>query len=172
VKKTYYLLLFVLMLSTTANAQTDWVTKNLDEKLSVKFPVEPEKVTKNGIDSYTVKGKDSVGYNAAVLDYKVVANLDSAALASVKDTQQFADQIRLGIGSKKTNYTFGNVIIGKWKTYTAYSISASENTNKNTLLLRMILIGSKMYSLSCLVPANMVTKNNEVFLGSVELLKK
>ncbi|MDB5287225.1 MAG: hypothetical protein JWR05_2174 [Mucilaginibacter sp.] len=171
-KKTYYLLLFALMLSAAAKAQTDWVTKNLDEKLSVKFPVEPEKVTKNGIDSYTVKGKDSVGYNAAVLDYKVVANLDSAALAPVKDTQQFADQIRMGIASKKTNYTFGDVVIGKWKTYTTYSISASDNINKNTLLMRMILIGSKMYSLSCRVPANMVTKNNEVFLGSVELMKK
>jgi hypothetical protein len=171
-KKSYYLLLFILMLSAAAKAQTNWVTKDLDEKLSIKFPSEPQKVTKNGIYSYTLKGKDSVGYNAAVMDYKVVAHLDSATLAPMKDTQEFADQIRMGMASKKANYTFGDVTIGKWKTYTTYSISASENTNKNKLLIQIILIGSKMYSLSCLVPANLVTKNNEVFLGSVDVLKK
>jgi uncharacterized GH25 family protein len=32
-KKTWYLLLFVLMLSAAAKAQTNWVTKNLDEKI-------------------------------------------------------------------------------------------------------------------------------------------
>lgn len=171
-KKTYHLLLFVLMLSTAAKAQTDWVTKNLDEKLSIKFPVEPKKVTKSGIDVYTSKGKDSVGYSATVIDYEVIAHLDSATLAPLKDSQEFADQMKFGMASTKTNYTFGEVTISKWKTYTTYHISASENTNKNTLLIQMILIGSKMYSLSCLVPANLVTKNNEVFFSSVEILKK
>jgi hypothetical protein len=171
-KKTYYLLLFVLILSAQAKAQTNWVTKNLDEKLSVKFPVEPEKTTKNGTDVYTLREKDSMAYSANVMDYKVMVHLDSAALAPMKDTQQFADQLRMGIASKKTNYTFGDIIIGKWNSYTTYNISASDKINNNTLLLRMILIGSKMYSLSCRVPANLVTKNNEVFLGSAEILKK
>jgi hypothetical protein len=171
-KKTYYLLLFVLMLSAAAKAQTHWVTKNLDENLSVKFPAEPEKTTRNGVDIYTLREADSIGYSANVIDYNVMVHLDSAALAPVKDTRQFADQMKMGIASKKTNYTFGDVIIGKWNTYTTYNISASDKINKNTLLIRMILIGSKMYSLSCRVPANLVTKNNEVFLGSAEILKK
>ncbi|SDE04550.1 hypothetical protein SAMN05216464_103447 [Mucilaginibacter pineti] len=172
-KKTYYLLLFALMLSAaTSKAQTSWITKNLDEKISVKFPSEPEKTTKNGIDIYTLRAKDSIGYSANVIDYNVVVHLDSAALAPVKDTQQFADQMKMGIASKKTNYTFGDIIIGKWNTYTTYNISATDNNNKNTLLMRMILIGSKMYSLSCRVPPNMVTKNNDVFLDSFRLLKK
>jgi uncharacterized GH25 family protein len=59
-KKTYYLILFVLMLSATAKAQTNWVTKNIDEKLSIKFPAEPETVTKNSIDSYLFKGKTAL----------------------------------------------------------------------------------------------------------------
>ena len=172
-KKTYYLLLFVLMLSAaTTKAQTGWITKKLDEKISVKFPSEPEKTTKNGVDIYTVRAKDSIGYSANVIDYNVIVHLDSAALAPVKDTQQFADQMKMGIASKKTNYTFGDIVIGKWNTYTTYNLSASDKVNKNTLLMRMVLIGSKMYSVSCRVPANLVTKNNEVFLGSVELSKK
>jgi len=171
-KKACYLLLFVLLLSAAAKAQTNWVTKNLDEKMSVKFPAEPQKTTTNGVAVYTVKGNDSVGYSAAVIDYNIVAHLDSTTLAPMKDSQEFADQIGMGMASKRPNYTFGGVTIGKWKTYTAYSISATENTNKSTLSVQMILIGSKIYSFSCLVPANLVTKNNEVFFGSVEELKK
>lgn len=170
-KKLYYLPLFVLMLAASAKAQTNWVTKKLDEKLSVKFPVEPQVVKKNGFDSYLAKGNDSVKYSTTVMDYQVVVHLDSATLAPMKDTQIFADQLGKGIASKKPNYTFGGVTIGKWNTYTTYTMSASENTNKSTLLMRMILIGSKMYALSCLIPANLVTKNNEVFLGSTEILK-
>lgn len=170
-KKTYYLLLVMLTLSAAAKAQTDWITKNVDEKLSVKFPAEPQTVTRNGIASYLAKGNDSVKYSTTVLDYKVIAHLDSAALASVKDKQQFADGLRAGIASKKTNYTFGVATVGKWKTYTTYSMSASDNTTKGTLFMYMILIGSKMYTLSCLVPANLATKNNQIFFDSAEVLK-
>jgi hypothetical protein len=171
-KKNYYLLLFVLILSASAKAQTDWVTKKLDEKLSVKFPVEPEKVARNGVDSYLAKGKDSVKYSTTILDLSVVAHLDSATLAPMKDNQEFADQMGMGIASKKTNYAYGSVTIGKWNTYTTYDMSATEKTNKSTLLTHMVLIGSKMYTLSCLLPVNMVTKNNELFFNSVEVLKK
>jgi hypothetical protein len=171
-KKAYYLLLFVLLLSATANAQTTWITKNLDERLSVKFPAEPQKTIRNGIDVYTLRQADSTAYSASVIDYKVVVHLDSAALAPVKDNQQFADQMKKGLASVKPNYTFGDITIGNWKTYTTYSLSGSENTTKGTLFIQMILIGSKMYSLSCRVPVNLVTKNKEEFLSSAELLKK
>jgi len=129
-------------------------------------------VTKNGIDSYLAKGKDSIKYSTSFVDYKLVANLDSATLAAVKDSQAFADQLRKGTASAKTNYTFGPITIGKWNTYTTYSLSATENTTKATLWMRLILIGSKMYTLACLVPANFITQNNEVFFGSVEVAKR
>nr|WP_067057948.1 hypothetical protein [Mucilaginibacter sp. L294] len=171
-KKAYTLLLFVLMLSAAANAQTTWVTKNLDEKISVKFPAEPLKETRNGIDVYTLRQADSMAYSSNVIDYKVAVHLDSAALAPMKDDQRFADQMRAGVASKKNNYTFGDIVIGKWKTYTSYSFSGVENATKATLYMQMILIGSKMYSLSCRVPANLVAPNKELFLGSAELIKK
>jgi|GEM_PF-3876721 len=42
-KKTYHLMLCLLMLSAAAKAQTGWVTKTMDKKLLIKFPVEPER---------------------------------------------------------------------------------------------------------------------------------
>ena len=163
------MLLFMFVLSAVAKAQTDWITKKLDEKISVTFPSEPQKLTKNGVDSYTVKEKDSLAYSAGMVDFKVLANLDSVALARVKDSQEFANQIVKGIGSQKKNYTFGDVIISKWKNFTSYSTSACDNISKNTLFVKMILIGSKMYTLSCRIPAEMVTKNNETFFNSIEI---
>lgn len=171
-KKTYYLLLFVLLLSAVTKAQTAWVTKNLDDKLSVKFPSEPQKLTRTGIDVYTAKGKDSVVYSASVIDYEVLAHLDSATLASLKDTQEFADQMKTGMATTMTKYTLGDIKIGKWKTYTAYTISGTDNATKNTVSMQMIIIGTKMYSLSYMVPATVSTKDNEIFLGSIETLKK
>ncbi|OOQ59913.1 hypothetical protein [Mucilaginibacter pedocola] len=170
-KKICYLLLFVLTLSVSARAQTGWVTQKLDDKLSVKFPSAPEKITKNGVEGYTLKAKDSVGYIVNFLDFKQVANLDSAGLAPMKDKQEFADQLGAGLASATKNYTFGNVTIGEWKSYTTYSMTGTENTTKGTISIRMILIGSKMYSLSCRVPANLVTKNSDLFFASAEVLK-
>ncbi len=165
-------MLCLLMLSAAAKSQTNWITKKLDEKLSVKFPTNPETVTKNGVDSYLVKANDSIKYSTTLVDYKLLAKLDSATLAPVKDTQAFADQLRMGIASSKTNYTFGPITVGKWNSYTSYNLTATENTTKSTLLMRMILIGSKMYTLACLVPLNIITQNNEVFFSSVEMTKK
>ena len=170
-KKYCFVLLFVLTISAGANAQTAWVTTKIDNKISVKFPVEPQKINKPTGDVYVYKAPDSLTYSAAMLDMNIVAHLDSARIAQVKDMQQFADQMVRGVASAKKNYTFGEVTIGQWKTYTCYNFSAKENTNSNTLLMQMILIGSKIYTLSCRVPAGMVTKNNDVFFSSIELSK-
>lgn len=169
-KKILLLLLLVLSVVFT-NAQTAWITKKLDGKISVKFPEEPTKTTKTASESYVFKGKDSIQYSATVLDYKILANLDSATLAPLKDSQQFADQMMAGMASQKPNYTFGEAKIGKWKTYTNYTFSGVDNTTKKQLSVQMILIGSKMYALTCLVPDKIVTKNDGLFLNSAELLK-
>ncbi|WP_295652622.1 hypothetical protein [uncultured Mucilaginibacter sp.] len=125
-----------------------------------------------GIDIYTAMGKDSVVYSVSVVDLDAIAHLDSATLASIKDSHEFADQMKMGMASKMPNYTLGDVTISKWKTYTSYTVTGTGNSNKSTVSMQMILIGSKMYSLSCMVPATVATKNNEVFLGSLETLKE
>ena len=171
-KRTIYLLLFVLTLSAAAQAQTNWVTKNLDENLSVKLPALPEKTGTAGIDIYSLKATDGVIYSVSVIDFNVIAHLDSATIATMKDSQAFADQMKMGMAAKMPNYTLGDVTMGKWKSYTSYTVLGSSNADKGKLSIYMILIGSKMYTLSCVVPAALTTKNNEVFLGSPELLKK
>ncbi|MBB2148577.1 hypothetical protein [Pedobacter gandavensis] len=172
-KTSFFLLLVLTMLVGTAQiyAQASWVTKKIDNRLSVKFPGEPQKTIRNGVDSYIFKGNDSISYSSTLIDYKVLAHLDSATLAPIKDSQGFVDRMKEGIVAQKANYTFGDIIIGTWKNYTTYNITGADNTNKKKLLIHMILIGSKMYMLSYLVPDGLVTKNNEMFFGSAELSK-
>lgn len=170
-KKSALLLFLVMVLCTTIQAQVAWVTQKIDENLSIKFPGEAKKTTVNGTDSYLYEGKDSVMYSAVILDYKVMMHLDSAGLAPMKDTKRFADGMREGIASKKTNYTFGDITMGKWNTYSTYSMFGTDKNNKNKISIRMILISSKMYIFSCRVPAELTTQNNEYFFDSLELLK-
>ena len=161
----------MLLFSIAATAQEKWITKPLDGKLSVKFPSEPQKVTKNGIDTFTAKEKDSVMFSASAIDMNVVAKMDSAALAPLKDNQLFAEQLVAGMAAQKPNYKFGAVKIGKWNTFTTYNVSGVENTNKNTAYIQMIFIGSKLYTFACRVPVDLVTKKKELFLNSATLTK-
>lgn len=169
-KKKYCLLLFVFLLSITVKAQTSWLTVKLDNKMAVNFPVEPEKKIGNGTVNFTSKTADSVIHIVGVMDYKIIANIDSAGLAPLKDTQTFADQIRAGVISQRKNYNFGNITIGKWKTFTTYTMAGTKSTDKSRVSMKMILIGSKMYGFTCLIPDQLASKNDEVFFDSVKLL--
>ena len=170
--KTWYLLIIALLFSATTQAQTAWLTKKLDDRLSVKFPAEPQKTTSNAMDVYNVMENDGVGYSVSVMDFYAKAHIDSATLSSFKDNQQFADQVRMTMVSGMPNYKFGDVTIGKWKAYTAYTISGSGNTKQDKVSIFIILIGSKMYGFMCLLPPNVATKNKDIFLDSIELVKE
>ncbi|RYF25430.1 MAG: hypothetical protein EOO42_03795, partial [Flavobacteriales bacterium] len=169
-KKHIFLLLVALCTTMASYAQSGWVTTKVDERISVKFPEEPTKSNKKGSETFIVKAKDSVQYSATIIDFTVIANLDSVALAPMKDMPQFADQLVAGIASQKPNYEFGEVKIGKWKGHTSYTFSGVDKTNKAQTSIEMILIGNKMYTLTCKVPDQLVTKNKELFLSSVTLL--
>ncbi len=166
-----YFVVLILFLSIAANAQTQWIATKVDEKIAVKFPINPEKKTGNGTVTFKCKTKDSVSFTASVLDYQVIAKIDSIGLAAIKDTREFADQLKAGIVAQRKDYELGNIEIGKWKTYTTYQILGKKMNDGKKLSLKMIVIGSKMYGLSCLVPDQLVTKDKEIFFQSLEFLK-
>ena len=43
-KKIFAIVIVVLFITTIAKAQDGWVTKKIDEKVSVRFPGEPKEV--------------------------------------------------------------------------------------------------------------------------------
>ncbi len=170
-KKAFYFLFIALSISTAAIAQTSWVKLNLGPNFSVKLPGTPQKVSNGGIDVYIIKDKDSIGYIANIVDFQAVANLDSTTLASMKDMPEFADQLKMGLASSMQNFDLGDVTISKWNGFTTYYITGIGKQKKDRVLALMILIGSKMYTLSCIIPDKIVTKNNEVYFASAEWVK-
>ncbi|GAA4315256.1 hypothetical protein GCM10023149_11780 [Mucilaginibacter gynuensis] len=147
-KKVFSLFIVVVLAVTAVNAQTAWVTQKIDDKVSVKFPSAPK--VENGV--YRLKDKDSVGYALNIVDFQAVANLDSAALAPMKDTEEFAGQLKAGLEQSLQGIVLSDITIGKWKGYTTYSLTGNNAAKKTKLYLQMILIGSKMYSMSSAVP--------------------
>ena len=170
-KRTYYLLLFVLILSASAKAQTAWTTTKLDDKMSVKFPSEPKKTTVNNIDTYAVMGKDSIGYVAVMIDFNVIAHMDEATLAGLKDSQEFADQFKTGFVSSRPEFNIGDITIGKWKGNTMYTMSGLNKNNKTMMSAQTVIIGTKMYMQSCVLPANTGAADKEKFFSSLEEVK-
>ena len=170
-KKSQLVFAILFMFSIKATAQEKWVSKKLDEKLSVRFPSEPEKITKNGNESFITKEKDSVTYGAGLIDMNVIAKMDSATLAPMKENPIFAEKLVAGIALQKPNYKFGAVKIGSWNSLTTYNVSGFEETTKNTIYLQIIFIESKLYTLACRIPANLTTKKKELFFNSATLLK-
>lgn len=170
-RKLFYLLLLTAIMPAAGMAQSTWITTKIDNRLSVKFPSTPEKTVIAAGEIYMTKENDSTQYSATVLDLNIIAKLDSAALAPLKENKEFANQLIKSIAAQKPKYTFGDLTIGKWKTFTTYYTSAIDKTNNATAFVQMIFIGSKLYSITFKLPENLVTKNKEVFFSSVELLK-
>lgn len=163
--------MLLLFLAFFTKAQNNWVKLNLDEKVYVNLPAMPEKKVGNGSISYTLKTKDSIVLSVAILDYKIIANLDSTRLATIKDNPDFANQLKQGLITQRPSYTFGNMMIGKWKTFSKFDINGVRKRDQGKLKMEMILIGSKLYGLSYILPDKFVSNIGDLFINSFDFIK-
>jgi len=164
-KKKYILVIGLLIILTAAHAQDGWVTHKGDNRISVKFPVEPKELTPG---SFIAVDQDSVAYVFTIVDFKVVANLDSAALAPIKATPQFADQLKTGMKSSLPDVELPGFVIGKWKGFTSYR-STGVDSKKKKYNFFMFIIGDKLYSVSTVEKANSSEEGPVNFVNSIIL---
>ncbi len=147
-KKIYLILIFAIFSASFAKAQTDWFNHVADERISLKFPLEPRELIKG---TYGTALKDSsVAFVFTVVDFKVVANIDSTVLAPFKATREFADQLKGGMKKSLPSVEYQDFKIGTWKGFTSYTSTGldAKNDKYNTF---MVLIGNKLYSLSTII---------------------
>jgi hypothetical protein len=166
-KKIFALLIATLLTVTLVNAQDGWITHKADNRISVKFPSEPkEAATAPG--TFIATGKDSIAYVLTVVDFVQVAGIDSVALAPIKNTTEFTDQLKSGIKQSLPDVDFADFKIGTWKGFTSYTSSGVDSKKKKYDMF-MFIIGNKMYSLSTIMSDGLGTKNRDDFFASVEL---
>jgi len=166
-RKITTLLTLVILSAGVARAQSNWVNYKIDDKLSVKFPHQPAVLEEHSVYA---KDGDSTLYMVASIDFaKIPQKLDSAQLAAVAPTMEFANEFKGGMLSQMPGSTLGDVTIGKWNGYTSYTMDGGNAANKQKLYTFMVLIGTKIYSLMAIMPENYSTSGKSSFFGSLTL---
>ena len=162
-KKIYALIIGLLITAGIANAQDAWVTHVADERVSVKFPVEPKELTPG---SFITSDNAGVAYVFTMVDFVKVAGIDSVALAPMKATQEFAAQLKTGLLQSLPGVDMADFTIGTYKGFTSYT-STGTDANKKKYNMFMFIIGNKLYSVSTIAADGVSTKGRDAFLSSI-----
>ncbi|HTK19762.1 MAG TPA: hypothetical protein VL442_09630 [Mucilaginibacter sp.] len=168
-KKIICLFILTVVSASLAFSQTAWVTHKADDKVSVKFPNAPKEVIPGTFISIEKVGKDSVGYALTVVDFVKVAGIDSAALAPIKATPEFASQLKTGMTQSLPGVELEDFKISTWKGYTSYTSTGNSPSKKQKMYIFMVLIGTKMYSLAAMVPDGAANTGRDQFFSSLTL---
>jgi len=166
--KKFLLLLLITSLSVTTvtKAQNAWINYKIDNRLSAKLPVEPKKVDENSV---MASDNDGATYVITIADFEKLAGLDSAKIAPMATTAEFAGSLKTGMLSKMPGYTLGDVKVGKWKGYTCYNVEGGNGELKVKTYTFMVIVGSKLYALSAVLPASLTFSGKDDFFASVAL---
>jgi hypothetical protein len=164
-KRIFMLIVATVFAVTFANAQSGWVDHKGDNRISVKFPSEPK-----AVDTYSflAMGKDSTAYIFTIVDLVQVSGLDSAALAPMKTTPEFADQIKAGLAQSLSGVDLSDVAIGTWKGFTSYTLTGKDAKLKKYNIF-MFIISAKLYSFSTVALNGASTEGHDIFLNSIVL---
>ena len=166
-KKTLMLLMAVVLLTlTVVRAQQPWVTHKVNNRVSFKFPSTPREFIPGSF--MAVAPDSSVVYIFTLVDFAKVANLDSAALAPVKATPEFAAQLKTGMKQSLPDVNLSDFKIGIWKGFTCYTSSGLDSKNKEYDMF-MFIIGNNLYSLSTVIANGASLKGRDDFFASIIL---
>jgi hypothetical protein len=165
-KKILVFAAILLLTSAIVNAQQPWVTHKVDNKVSIQFPTTPKEFIPGSFMS--VEPDSSVAYVFTLVDFAKVANLDSAALAPVKATPEFAAQLKTGMIQSLPDVNLSDFVIGDFKGYTSYSTSGFDSKKKRYDMF-MFIIGTNFYSLSIVTAYGASLENRDKFFASIQL---
>jgi hypothetical protein len=165
-KKNLLLLIVFTLVITVTKAQNTWINYKIDSKLSIKVPNEPKQIDENSV---LASDNDGAAYIITIADFQKLAGLDSAKIAPMANTPDFASSLRTGMLSKMPGYTLGDVKIGTWHGYVCYNVEGGNDASKIKVYTFMILIASKLYGLSVVVPDSLAFTGKDDFFASVAL---
>jgi hypothetical protein len=165
-KKILLTLCVLVTLLSFARAQSDWISYKIDSKLSVKVPSEPTSADEYSVIAMT---KDSMVCVITKIDMQKVSGLDSAALAGLAPTDDFASSVKTGMQEKMQGFALGDVKTGKWNNYYCYNIEGTNPTSKVRSFTFMIIISNYLYSISVVLPDGRSTQLKDDFFASLKL---
>jgi len=156
----------MVLTAAVASAQAGWVTHKADNRISLKFPTQPEEKIPG---SFIATSPDSTSvYVFTMVDFVQVANIDSVAIAPMKETPEFAAQLKTGILQQLHGVDLADLTIGKWKGFTSYTTTGSDATMRKYDMF-MVIIGNKLYSFSSITKSGASLEGHDIFLKSIML---
>jgi hypothetical protein len=165
-KKMLLFLLTAGMAFNTLYAQSDWINYVVDPKLAVQVPSQPTKADQYSVMSVSV---DSVIFIIRKADMKTVAGLDSATLAGLAASDQFASGIKSGMAENMKGYTLGDIREDRWHGYYSYAVNADNPTTKIMSYTFMFIIGDYLYSFIAILPEARDQKLKDRFFNSIKV---
>lgn len=166
-KKFFTLFAAITVFTIAVNAQTVWVKQKVDDKMAVKFPATPETLNDGAVFKY--KDSDSTAYTANSVDFAPMG-LDSATLASMAPTEEFAEQFKGGFAAQIPGLEISKMEVTTWKSFTCYNVEGKIDDKKLNMTFKCIFIGSKMYTFVTAQQEKSNVKNKDTFFESIELL--
>jgi len=158
-----------ILFALPANAQTNWVLKKIDNRISVKFPAEPSPIAE-GVTGYKFLYTDSSLITASLVDLEQMG-LDSATLAGLIETEEFFEQFKVGLTGQTPDAEITKSVIVKWNNYVAYEIEGVDKSKNQKIFFKCIFIGAKMYVFSCIFNSTTDILQKETYFKSIELTK-
>jgi hypothetical protein len=165
-KKTLVTLALLLLIMAVVHAQQSWITYKGDNRVSVKFPFTPKDIGPGSVA--TVEPDSSVAYIFTIVDFAKVANLDSAALAPIKATTEFASQLKVGIKEHLQGVNLSDFTISDYKGFTSYKTSGSD-AKKKRFDIFMFIIGTNLYSLSTVTAYGALYNKRDTYFDSISI---
>lgn len=165
-KKIHLLLTAIILTVNISFAQTGWIDYKVDNRVSAKLPTAPQTLMEGTVMSLT---PDSTICIVTKVDFKTVANLDSAALAPLLGTEEFASSLRTGMLSQMTGFTLSETKTGKLQGQYTFSIEGTSEAQKLKSYTLMVVIGQYMYSFTAMVKDGRDAGHKDELFASIHI---
>ncbi|HEY0355379.1 MAG TPA: hypothetical protein VGC29_04195 [Flavisolibacter sp.] len=163
-------LLFLFFLPLLAFGFTDWVTVDIDEKVSASFPSQPEKQDMGGNPALVSKMENGNGCMSMVIDFSAFG-MDSAMLADEmgkpESFEQFRESFLSQIPTAKLISEKNTKALGR--TCYEFVVEMNEGSGTTTMYNKNIIEGTKMYSFNFYDKNNNSEEDRNKFLNSIRI---
>ncbi|HMZ45785.1 MAG TPA: hypothetical protein PKG56_02275 [Chitinophagaceae bacterium] len=160
--------LAITLFTLSVNAQTEWVSQKIGNKIIAKFPTAPIEVQAGAV--YSLTDADSTNFTATFVDLEAMG-LDSATLAGLVETEEFSEQFKTGLTSQMPGVEVTKSDITKWNDLVAYNIEGTNASKKEKVTFKCIFWGSKMFTFICTYRDSVGPKNKDIYINSLALIK-
>ncbi len=168
-KKILSLVTIAMLTVTVIHAQNGWITHKGDDRVSVKFPSEPQETAPGTLVSVASKDSSTV-YVFSIVDFFTKFGIDSATLVPLKTIPRFTAQLKAGMKKSIPAADFDDIKISTWKGFTSYTTAGTDPKGKKYDMF-MFIIGSKLYSLSTIRLSGVDVKGRDDYFAAIEITR-